>query len=87
MSSVLAPRLEGWLYDPREMTEVSLLGDVRDAADELGRRQEGVDVARAKLYDTIVTAHDEGIPLSKIAEAAKLSRQRIAQIVDEAHGE
>lgn len=67
------------------MEKVSLLGDVRKAADDLREHQEGVDVARGKLYDAITNAHDEGISLAKIAEAAKLSRQRIAQIVDEAH--
>jgi hypothetical protein len=60
---------------------VSLLGDVKAAADDLRRQQAAAQEAREKLRAAILAAHAEKVPLARIAEAAGLSRQRIAQIV------
>ena len=39
------------------------------------------DKAEADLHTTIVDAHEQGVPLRRIAEWASLSHQRVHQIV------
>ena len=62
---------------------VPLLDDVADAAEGLRRAEAEARAARALLYERLRAAVQEGVPASKVARAAGLSRERVRQIVAE----
>lgn len=59
---------------------VALLDDVPEAAERYRRAEEERRGAREELRARIRTAADEGIPMSRIARAAELSRERVRQL-------
>lgn len=60
---------------------MTLLESVESAANEMHEHQDRADDARMRLYEAIRAAHKEGVPAAKIARAARLSRERVRQIV------
>ncbi len=65
------------------MEGVTLLEDVENAANEMHQHRERADAARELLYAAVRRAHGEGIPAARIARAARLSAERVRQIVRE----
>jgi hypothetical protein len=61
-------------------TGVALLDDVAEAADGYRQAEQERQQAREELRARIRAAADEGIPMSRIARAARLSRERIRQL-------
>jgi len=57
--------------------------DVREAARAVRVAQEDAGDARDTLYVTIVRAYADGTPVPEIALAARLSRARVYQILNE----
>lgn len=62
------------------------LAAVEKAARELERAKETTDQARQALLDAMARAYDEGASLSKIAEAAEVSRQYVARLLGTSSG-
>lgn len=58
-----------------------MLEDVETAANEMHEHRERAEEARERLYAAVRRAHAEGVPAARIARAAKLSPERIRQIV------
>jgi hypothetical protein len=52
----------------------SLLGKVREQAARLHRREEELEKARGDLIAAMRAAHDEGVPIARIAREAGVSR-------------
>ncbi|MGE5778023.1 MAG: hypothetical protein ACM30D_01805, partial [Hyphomicrobiales bacterium] len=59
---------------------VPLLDDVAEAAERYREAEEERQKAREELRAKIQAASDEGIPMSRIARAAGLSRERVRQL-------
>lgn len=57
--------------------------DVRLAARAAMLAREKAGDRLELLYVAVVRAHEDGVPVAEIADAARLSRQRIHQILDE----
>ncbi|MGH3137621.1 MAG: hypothetical protein ACRDPV_14135 [Gaiellaceae bacterium] len=58
-----------------------LLDDVADAGRAYHRAVSELEAARAVLYERVRATVREGVPASKVARAAGLSRERVRQIV------
>lgn len=67
-------------------TVESLGRRLRMAHKRVQRRMEDVDVAKADLLDVVRAAVDEGMSLSQIADALKLSKSRAQQLVRQSDG-
>jgi hypothetical protein len=63
--------------EDRRLRTVSLLDDVRAAAEELQRVEAERLAARKRLRATIVAAYSEGIPVARIACEAGVSRPTV----------
>lgn len=61
-----------------------MLENVEHHADELHELNDRLETVRANLYAAIRAAQSEGVPAAKIARAARLSRERVRQIVQQA---
>src|SRR4051794_28122184 len=59
---------------------------LRDAHQDLAAAKEQLEAARENAYEAIRQASASGMSLRAIADATRLSHQRIAQIVDMAVG-
>ena len=59
---------------------MALLGDVAEAAERYRSAEEERQKAREELRAKVRAAADEGIPLSRIARAAGISRERARQL-------
>jgi len=66
------------------MEAVALLDDVVEAAEKVHATRVKLERDRVELYRVIRIAAAEGIPAARIARAARLSRERVRQIVGEA---
>jgi AcrR family transcriptional regulator len=61
---------------------VSLLDDVRAAAEELQRVEDERQAARQRLRATIVAAYSEGISVARIAREAGISRPTLYRYLE-----
>jgi hypothetical protein len=61
--------------------DVPLLDDVAYAGRAYHRAMSELETVRALLYERVRAAVQEGVPASKVARAAGLSRERVRQIV------
>jgi hypothetical protein len=64
-----------------EEVATDALNRVDRAAEEIARLQPRVDRARKELHESIKEAHREGATVAVLARVARLSRQRISQIL------
>jgi DNA-binding Lrp family transcriptional regulator len=63
---------------------VSPLQVVRQRAAEVQKRESELEQARRALREAVRYAHAEGIPITRIAREAGLSRQWVSQLVRDA---
>jgi AcrR family transcriptional regulator len=68
--------------EDRRLRTVSLLDDVRAAAEELQRIEDERLAARKRLLAAIVTAHSEGISVARIAREAGVSRPTLYRYLE-----
>jgi hypothetical protein len=75
---------QGVAEEDSERHAVSLLGDVEKAAADLRAVEDRHRAERATAVEALRTAirvaHDEGIPLARIARSVGLSRERVRQL-------
>ena len=57
------------------------MGDVREAAEKVRKAEEHLHEEREALYETMLRAYGEGIPVARIAREAQMSRQHVSDIV------
>jgi AcrR family transcriptional regulator len=55
----------------------SLLGAVREQAERFHRREDELEAAREHLIAAMIAAHEEGIPVARIAREAGISRPTV----------
>jgi transposase-like protein len=58
-----------------------LLEGVQEAAERVRKAEQALERERAKLHAQLRRAYSEGIPISRIAKAAGMSRQRVSELV------
>jgi hypothetical protein len=67
----------------RRLRTVSLLDDVRAAAEQLQKVESERLEARKRLRAAIVAAYSEGIPVARIAREAGISRPTVYRLIEE----
>jgi hypothetical protein len=83
MTTDVAQRLQGKFGHLCEPIEVSLLGDVREAAERYREAEANRRRVLEELRAAIRAAHDEGVPLARIAREAGISREYARRLYGE----
>jgi DNA invertase Pin-like site-specific DNA recombinase len=68
--------------EDRRVRDVTLLDDVRAAAEELQRIEDERQAARQRLRATILAAYAEGISVARIARSANVSRPTLYRYLE-----
>jgi AcrR family transcriptional regulator len=68
--------------EDRNVRDVTLLDDVRAAAEELQKVEDERQAARQRLRETILAAYAEGISVARIAREAGVSRPTLYRYLE-----
>lgn len=68
---------------PRQELTLARKQALRELADRVARHYQQLNTARAELCATIRAAHNEGASVRAIAEAVRLSRPRVHELLSD----